>query len=406
MAAGEPRHLGASVGLPPWTVLAVFLVAVGVGGEAFRQWEGGTHLVKARGRGRGEASSAWAAWAAASREARDRHVWGGVRERHAGLASPAVRRWLSPGLLGMARLSVAAFIFTTLGVRLLSAAGPTICYASLVDGKKRCKVMPLVGTFTVWNWVLQGAYFTLAGACSLHCEGKRHRVRGKKDSAKRKAAAAAARRSARRDEFEEDLYRRLGSGNEVVEAAAEEEEAARGREEDEVPQWVTRATWLLYELGFANALLVSSVVWLVLVPAIRRAGDALALSQILGWFSTTTHVANLGFMVFELLVNRLPFRAAHYPFVLYFGAAYTVFAAWLYERTHVWFYFFLDYNLPALRAVLNYAALLVALTAFFVLGTWISNSTKRAEGRVATLRSDPAAKRTVRATQKVEPKRA
>lgn len=286
----------------------------------------------------------------------------------------------------MLRLTIASFIFTTLAVRLLTAAGPTICYQDVVDRQRRCRVMPLMGTFTVWNWTLQGVYFTLAGACSVHCEGMKHRV-ALLDAGKDKPVKKRRKGSKDRDEFEADHYRRLGSGN-ALNALREENEGSQ-EEKLEIPPLVLRTTWLLYELGFANALLVSTVVWMVLVPAIRAAGDTLALTQILGWFSTTTHVANLGFMVFELLVNRLPFRAAHYPFVLYFGAAYTVFAAWLYERTRVWFYFFLDYNLPAHHAVLNYASLIVALTAFFALGTWISNSIKRAESRLVTPRPAP-----------------
>lgn len=88
-----------------------------------------------------------------------------------------------------------------------------------------------------------------------------------------------------------------------------------------------------------------------------------------------THNANIVFMVFELLVNRLRFHATHFTFAIIFGLLYIVFSWVLYSRIKLFYYFFLDYNRKDNIIVYTGLATVVSLTLstnLHVICTYIS----------------------------------
>lgn len=89
------------------------------------------------------------------------------------------------------------------------------------------------------------------------------------------------------------------------------------------------------------------------------------------------HNANILFMAIELVVNRVPFAAWHFPFILLYGTSYAVFS-WVWNHYNgYYFYFFLDYTRPG--AIFWYIALMVIVAIFFLLGyssSMLMNSTE------------------------------
>lgn len=148
----------------------------------------------------------------------------------------------------------------------------------------------IFATFTVWCWTAQGIYFLMAGLSGL-------------------------------------FWEQLASF-----------------------RFMHFALWVSYQVMFAMSLLVFSVVWFVLVPAmevthrfgLEEAGQGLEIFY--SKFGFVTHVLNLVFMLVELSFNRLPFKHEHAPFGVLWGILYASFAILFHEQTGVWFYFFLDYR--------------------------------------------------------------
>jgi len=101
-------------------------------------------------------------------------------------------------------------------------------------------------------------------------------------------------------------------------------------------------TWVAYEVSFAVSFLVSIIVTYVLIPDSSKRGDAVNI--LFRPVALLTHNANVMFMVFELLVNKLQFNATHFTFAVEFGLLYTIFSWYMYSRIKLFYYFFLDYN--------------------------------------------------------------
>lgn len=134
-------------------------------------------------------------------------------------------------------------------------------------------------------------------------------------------------------------------------------------------QLLLRATWVLYELCFSTAYLVTVVVTFVLIPGGKAKGIPVDV-----FFKTAAlciHNLNVIFILTETLLNKLEFEWSHFPFIILFGCAYVMFSwFWIYTKGYV-FYFFLDYTRK--DALLWHIGLLCALSLFFVLGCYISS---------------------------------
>lgn len=138
--------------------------------------------------------------------------------------------------------------------------------------------------------------------------------------------------------------------------------------------------WVLYEVMFSMALMVTLTVWFVLVPhlhvgtylGIPEAGQGLGIMYSL--FGFVTHVLNLVFMFTELALNRLSFKDTHVFFCLLAGVSYLLFSWVFHAYTRVWFYFFLDYE--PIYAVIPYMICCGVVYCYFVFGGWCSDLLK------------------------------
>jgi hypothetical protein len=106
---------------------------------------------------------------------------------------------------------------------------------------------------------------------------------------------------------------------------------------------VLTATPILYEISFATAYLVTFLVTYVLIPGTIRRG--VNPTTFFKFFPLLMHNANALFMMTELLLNDIPFRFSHFPYIVFFGQAYVIFSWHVYRRIGVFYYFFLDYEL-------------------------------------------------------------
>lgn len=126
----------------------------------------------------------------------------------------------------------------------------------------------------------------------------------------------------------------------------------------------------LFEICFATAYLVTTVVSFVLIPASLAQATA-SKTSFFDFFPVLFHNGNVAFMAFELCMNRIPFNFAHFPFIVLYGQLYVLFSWTLFRRIGVFYYFFLDYE--AKYAVIWQLGLLAALTLFFFLGSYLSS---------------------------------
>jgi hypothetical protein len=102
------------------------------------------------------------------------------------------------------------------------------------------------------------------------------------------------------------------------------------------------SAWILFEVCFPVSILVTLIVWFVLIPAGKYKG--VDVSKFLRLRPLILHNCNSLFMFVEMYMNNLPMVETHFPFVVFYGLLYVVFAWWWYDRTGVFYYFFLDYN--------------------------------------------------------------
>eukprot|EP01038_Epipyxis_sp_PR26KG_P004484 gene4484-6338_t len=122
--------------------------------------------------------------------------------------------------------------------------------------------------------------------------------------------------------------------------------------------------WILFEVSYAMALLVSTVVNFVLIPETLK--NKASVAHFFTPLGILMHNANVIFMTFELVVGRVPFSTWHFPFILLYGSSYAVFSwIWNYYKD-VFYYFFMDYNRSG--AVYWYIGLMVTVSLFFMIG--------------------------------------
>ena len=165
----------------------------------------------------------------------------------------------------------------------------------------------------------------------------------------------------------------LGSG--VASAVAL---VRRGGSPDVLPASLKAALWVLFEVSTAVSVLICLVSWFVLIPAFKATGNEAGLRIMYSWFGMVAHNANVAMIFAELLANRLPLRASHFPFVPLYGLAYLAFAIWLWHSGGPLYYFFLAHDKPLAFAA--YLAILLALGLFFALAKLIADALKAAPG--------------------------
>lgn len=120
---------------------------------------------------------------------------------------------------------------------------------------------------------------------------------------------------------------------------------------------------ILFEVSYPVSFLVSSVVVYVLIPTAKKKNlDASGFFRI---WPCLMHNANVIFMTFEMIFNRLPINLCHLQYGVLWGIVYTIFAWVLYKYKGFYYYFFLDYNRPS--AVLWYIGLTVLLSIYYLI---------------------------------------
>mmetsp|Transcript_40630 Transcript_40630/g.67493 ORF Transcript_40630/g.67493 Transcript_40630/m.67493 type:complete len:319 (-) Transcript_40630:331-1287(-) len=122
---------------------------------------------------------------------------------------------------------------------------------------------------------------------------------------------------------------------------------------------------LVFETAFSTALVVTTAVTFVLIPGARKRGDC----NIFFYFRPLVmHNANILAVFTELLLNRLTFKAAHYPATILYGVCYVMLSWYNLRRLGVVLYPFIDPTLPWNETYINHIALLAALATFYLFG--------------------------------------
>lgn len=211
--------------------------------------------------------------------------------------------FVPPSLLLLIRLLFAVVIFASLFYITSDKEGLEVTVSVSTGGLKSVRLTGLerLYTFTIWCWTLQGMYFALAAFCAIF-------------------------------------------------SVAEKEHSAP-------VNMIAHITWVLFEISFALAYLVTFLVSFVLIPGAEA-------NKIPHKFFTPIpvlcHNANAVFMGVELLLNRLSMPFPHIAFIQLFGLAYVIFAWRLHSKMGIFFYFFLDYDRP--YAVVWYLGLFAAVS--------------------------------------------
>jgi hypothetical protein len=235
--------------------------------------------------------------------------------------------------LGVVRLVFAWIIWTvllhvildhsTFEVRTVSALGHQRIV--LMRGYERLTM------FTVWAWIVQGLYFSLAAYCSIQ--------RGIQEV--------------------NGLHYILPPMNSTLQ----------------------RLTWILFEVSFPVAFMISWTVSFVLIPGHRRLGYSTTSFFTLN--ALLMHNCNVWFMAFEFIINRLSFCFLHVVFVLMFGFAYVLFAWVWYNIRGIFHYYFLDYNHA--YSFYWYLCLVIGICSIFTTGLGCSQLQNQSMHSVASM---------------------
>ncbi len=214
---------------------------------------------------------------------------------------------------GICALSVWAVIISIV----VDRAGLTITVMNLDNSKRSVllKSFDRLTPFTVWSWIVQGVYFTLTSYCSIHL--------GLNDIMK-------------------------GSSNPLP----------------PLPVKLQRLAWVLFEISFPVAFLVSMVVSFVLIPGAKK--NKIPVDNFFKIYALVMHNCNILYMAGEFIANRLPFIMSHITFMLLYAFSYVVFS-WIWHHYRgFYYYFFLDYNRSG--AFLWYLGLIMGVSLLFCAG--------------------------------------
>lgn len=122
-------------------------------------------------------------------------------------------------------------------------------------------------------------------------------------------------------------------------------------------------TWIVFEVAYTCALLVTLMVTFVILPNMHR--KHIPTHPMFTYTPLLTHNANVIFMTAELFLNKLSFHPSHVLFVIIFALAYVLFAWYWYYVTGVFYYIFLDYNSSFVVPI--YIALCIGVRTYSVL---------------------------------------
>jgi len=133
----------------------------------------------------------------------------------------------------------------------------------------------------------------------------------------------------------------------------------------EVSCLLGNTTYVLFEISFVMAILITVIVSFVLIPHGGKTN-----TSVLNFFTPSAvlmHNANILFMVLELIFNNCDhFHIDHLPFVYLYGLCYSVFSWFLAWFQGIYFYFFINQNFK--YATVSQLAILVALAIFYGIG--------------------------------------
>lgn len=212
---------------------------------------------------------------------------------------------------GLLRLFFSLSVLAVNLVLYFDSAGLTLTLMTR-DGKQ--KIFRLFGLerftmFTVWCWTLEGIYFALAAYCSLSISTG----------------------------F--SLNNLLGF---------------------DIDSKILPVCWVLSEITFALAYLVTVVVTFVLLPGVKRQG--LPTNTFFTVVALLMHNANVAFLTADILLSTIVFNLWHLFFAVLFGCAYVLFQWVWYHRLGAFYYFFLDYERPG--AIFWYLGLVIGVSPY------------------------------------------
>jgi hypothetical protein len=150
--------------------------------------------------------------------------------------------------------------------------------------------------------------------------------------------------------------------------------AGRG---EQVHPAIVQATLILFEVSYPMSLLVTIVVTFVLIPLALRTDHA--ISRMFRWRPLMMHNGNVLMMQLAMLIAPPPVTFTHLPYAILFGCAYAIFSWLWFQRTRVFYYFFLDYRRP--YAMFAYLGLFAILTLFYGISYGLSSIARQADSR-------------------------
>lgn len=219
---------------------------------------------------------------------------------------------ISTSHFALLRLSFSAVIWSLCGFLLFDTEGLKLDVLMRDGSNKKLHLFHAerFSPFTVWCWIIQGCYFTITGVLSLlHADLL-------------------------------DFDPALTEGTKHL---------------------MCQVSWVLFELCFSTAFLVTSIVSYVLIPATKK--RKLPLDNFFMICPLVMHNFNVIFMAVELTLNKLDFAFYHFPYALLYGCIYIVFAWGWFQYKGIFYYFFLDYMRDG--ALLWHVGLILVLLACF-----------------------------------------
>lgn len=206
--------------------------------------------------------------------------------------------------LALMRLTFAVVIVSTLYAAISDKKGLEITVSLSGGGFRTVNLQRFerLSTFTMWCWTLQGVYFFLASLSSV-------------------------------------------MSSETLESIH-----------------VDRICWVLFEINFALAYLVTVLVTFVLIPGAISKKIPHKFFDII---PILCHNANALFMGIEISLNKLSMPFSHIAFIQLFGLIYVIFAWKLHNTNGIFYYFFLDYDRP--YAVWWYVGLFLSVCCLYFL---------------------------------------
>ena len=137
---------------------------------------------------------------------------------------------------------------------------------------------------------------------------------------------------------------------------------------EDVPLSIVESTLILFEISYPTSILVTSVVTFVLFPLAQKHGRS--TDRMFRWRPQVLHNWNVLMMQTAMLIAPPPMTFSHFPYAALFGCCYAAFSWLWFQRTRVFYYFFLDYRRP--YAALTYLGLFAVIAVFYGVGLLVA----------------------------------